>query len=104
MKESVGIDQIHGRPGHLQTQGKVERYRRTLKNVVKLDHYYAPEQLEKALEKLVQRYNNERCNESLNNLTPADDNFGSGDAILTKRKRIKKLTQFARRKSINEKF
>ena len=98
LKKSVGIDQIHGRPGHPQTQGKIERYHRSMKNVVKLDHYYAPEELEKALEKFVQRYNNERYHESLNNLTPADVYFGRGDAILTERKRIKKLTLLARRK------
>jgi hypothetical protein len=33
---------------HPQTQGKIERYHRTMKNVVKLDNYYAPEELEKA--------------------------------------------------------
>ncbi len=104
LKESAGIDQIHGRPGHPQTQGKIERYHRTMKNVVKLDHYYAPEELEKALEKFVQRYKNERYHESLNNLTPADVYFGRGDAILTERKRIKKLTLLARRKEYQREF
>ena len=104
LKKSVGIDQIHGRPGHPQTQGKIERYHRTMKNVVKLDHYYAPEELGKALEKFVQRYNNERYHESLNNLTPADVYFGRGDAILTERKRIKKLTLLARRKEYQREF
>jgi putative transposase len=60
LKESVGIDQIHGRPGYPQTQGKIERYHQTMKNVVKFDHYYASEELEKALEKFVQSYNIER--------------------------------------------
>ena len=104
MKKSVGIDQIHGRPGHPQTQGKIERYHRTMKNVVKLDHYYAPEELEKALEMFVLRYNNERYHESLNNLTPADVYFGRGEAILAERKRIKKLTLLARRKEYQREF
>jgi hypothetical protein len=30
------------------TQGKIERYHRSMKNVVKLEHYYYPWQLEKA--------------------------------------------------------
>ncbi len=55
-----------------------------MKNVVKLDHYYAPEKLVKALEKFVHRYNNERYHESLNNLTPADVYYGRGDLILRK--------------------
>ena len=49
-----------------------------MKNVVKLDNYFAPEELEAALEKFVYRYNNERYHESLNNLTPADVYFGRG--------------------------
>ena len=89
---------VRGAPYHPQTQGKIERYHRSMKNVVKLDHYYAPEELQNALEKFVHYYNNERYHESLNNLTPADVYFGRGDAILTERKRIKKLTLLARRK------
>jgi hypothetical protein len=77
---------------HPQTQGKIERYHRTMKNVVKLDNYYTPEELEKALEKFVYRYNNERYHESLNNLTPADVYHGHGDLILKERSRIKNLT------------
>lgn len=83
------MDQVHGRPMHPQTQGKIERYHRTMKNVVKLDNYYCPEELEAALEIFVNRYNNERYHESLQNLTPADVYFGRGEVILNERKRIK---------------
>jgi arginine decarboxylase-like protein len=91
------MDQIHGRPMHPQTQGKIERYHRTMKNVVKLDHYYAPEELVKALEKFVHRYNNERYHESLNNLTPADVYYGRGDLILKERAKLKSLSLHNRR-------
>ena len=50
LKNSYDMDQIHGRPFHPQTQGKIERYHRTMKNVVKLDNYDFPEELERALE------------------------------------------------------
>jgi transposase InsO family protein/transposase-like protein len=89
LRKNHDISQIHGRPMHPQTQGKIERYHRTMKNVVKLDNYYCPEELEKAIEVFVNRYNNERYHESLQNLTPADVYYGRGDAILNERKRIK---------------
>jgi putative transposase len=97
LKEDLGVEQIHGRPMRPQTQGKIERYHRTMKNVVKLDNYYAPEELEKALEKFVHRYNNERYHESLNNLTPADVYYGRGDLILKERARLKKVSLQKRR-------
>jgi len=91
------MTQVHGRPMHPQTQGKIERYHRTMKNVVKLDNYYRPEELEGALEKFVYRYNNERYHESINNLTPADVYYGRGDVILKERARIKRITLYNRR-------
>ena len=89
LKDNHDMNQVHGRPMHQQTQGKIERYHRTMKNVVKLDNYYCPEELIRALEKFVRMYNNERYHESLQNLTPADVYYGRGDAILNKRRRIK---------------
>ncbi len=47
------------------TQGKIERYHRSMKNVVKLDTYYFPWELEQAIAAFVAFYNNERYHESL---------------------------------------
>jgi transposase len=47
--KSIDIIPIHGRVNHPKTQGKIERYHRTMKNVVKLDHYYCPEELIEAI-------------------------------------------------------
>ena len=90
LKEQYYMDQVHGRPLHPQTQGKLERYHRTMKNVVKLDNYYYPDELIRALEKFVYNYNNHRYHESLQNLTPSDVYYGRGDLILKERERIKK--------------
>ena len=68
-----------------------------MKNVVKLDNYFAQEELEAALEKFVYRYNNERYHESLSNLTPADVYFGRGELILRERERLKKIAIINRR-------
>lgn len=43
-----------------RTQGKIERYHRSMKNVVKLDNYYYPEQLKEALGEFVHYYNHQR--------------------------------------------
>ena len=91
LNEELEMKQVHGRPAHPQTQGKIERYHRTMKNVVKLNNYYSPEELKEALEEFVNRYNNERYHESLKNLTPADVYYGRGDLILKQRESLKKL-------------
>jgi len=103
LKNNHGMDQVHGRPMHPQTQGKIERYHRTMKNVVKLDNYYSPEELIAALEKFVNMYNNERYHESLQNLTPADVYYGRGELILKEREKIK-LESFKKRKEEYEKM
>jgi len=83
---------IRGRPFHPQTQGKIERYHRSMKNVIKLEHYYFPEQLRKAIQEFVDYYNYRRYHESLNNLTPADVYFGRGRQILFRREKLKQRT------------
>ena len=93
------MDQVHGRPLHPQTQGKIERYHRTMKNVVKLNNYYYPEELIRALEKFVTNYNNHRYHESLKNLTPADVYYGRGELILKERERLKQEAIRKRRAS-----
>ena len=70
------MDQLHGRPFHPQTQGKIERYHRTMKNVVKLHHYCLAEELEASLAEFVEYYKHQRYQESLQNLTPAEVYYG----------------------------
>jgi putative transposase len=50
---------------HPQTQGKIERYHRSMKNLVKLDKYYHPEQIVNVIKNFVEYYNYERYYESL---------------------------------------
>lgn len=99
----LGIKPINGKPCHPQTQGKIERYHRTMKNVIKLEHYFSPEELQQAIAQFVEYYNNQRYHESLNNLTPADVYHGRATAILNERARIKKQTIIARRRNYFEK-
>ena len=87
-----------GAPYHPQTQGKIERYHRTMKNVVKLQHYYFPWELEAALRDFVAYYNNERYHEAIDNVTPADVYFGRQYEVLTERSTIKRRTMERRKK------
>ncbi len=59
-----------GKPYHPMTQGKIERWHRSMKNEVLLENYYQPGQLEAVIGCFVEYYNHERYHESLNNLTP----------------------------------
>ena len=95
--DDQNIKHIRGKPMHPQTQGKIERYHRSMKNVVKLDIYFTPEELERAIAKFVHYYNYERYHESLNNVTPADVYFGRAPKILERRKKIKQKTLNERR-------
>jgi len=97
--EGKGIKPINGKPMHPQTQGKIERYHRTMKNVIKLDNYYSPEDLSKAIAEFVKYYNYKRYHESLRNLTPADVYFGRDKKILKERSKIKEKTLKERRKN-----
>jgi transposase InsO family protein len=89
---------IRGRPLHPQTQGKIERYHRSMKNIVKLDNYFSPGQLEEKMKEFVQYYNYERYHESLKNVTPAEVYFGTAERKLRKRKMTKNSTLKARKK------
>jgi len=95
--ESRGMVHIRGAPRHPQTQGKIERWHRTLKNRILLEHYDLPGDLEAQVAAFVEHYNHARAHESLNNLTPADVYFGRGPAILRERDRIKRQTLADRR-------
>ena len=96
--EAQGMSHVRGRPNHPQTQGKIERYHRSMKNVVKLENYYLPGDLKLRIGEFVEYYNNHRYHESLQNLTPADVYFGRDQEILEKRKTIKLNTMKKRRK------
>jgi transposase InsO family protein len=87
-----GFTHTRGKPYHPMTQGKIERYHRSMKNILLLDNYYCPEELAAEIEQFVQYYNHHRYHESLNNVTPADAYTGRAAAILEQREKIKRQT------------
>ena len=96
--EEHGLTHTRGKPYHPMTQGKIERYHRSMKNQILLENYYLPGQLEERLAEFVDYYNLRRYHESLNNLPPADVFFGRGQTILTRRQNIKLKTIELRRR------
>jgi len=91
------IKHVRSAPYHPQTQGKIERYHRSIKNVITLQNYYLPGDLRRAISEFVDYYNNKRYHESLNNLTPADVFYGRSKEIITKREITKWQTMQLRR-------
>jgi putative transposase len=92
-----GFLHIRGKPYHPMTQGKIERYHRSMKNILLLDNYYTPDDLKVEITRFVDHYNHRRYHESLANVTPADVYHGRAARILEKREKIKQETIKQRR-------
>ena len=90
--ESQNMTHTRGKPYHPQTQGKIERWHRSLKKQILLENYYFPGELDERIRQFVNYYNHQRYHESLNNLTPADVFYGRAQSILDKREKIKLRT------------
>ena len=92
------IGHTRGRPYHPMTQGKIERWHRSMKNQVLLENYYLPGDLKTRIAEFVDYYNTERYHESLDNLTPEDVYTGRGQTVLNRRRKIKQETIERRRR------
>jgi len=66
------MDHVRGVLYHLQTQAKIERYHRTMKNVEKLENYFSRDELRAKLKSFMDYYNNQQYHESTGNATPAE--------------------------------
>jgi len=93
----VGIRHIIASPYHPQTNGKIERYHRTIKGEIKLVPYDMPGELREAIETFIEYYNYQRCHEGLGNVTPYDVYTGRHLEIIQRRKEAKNKTLLTRR-------
>ena len=94
----LDMKHIRTRTYHPMTQGKIERYHRSMKNLILLDNYYSPAELEARISEWVDYYNNQRYHEAIDNVTPSDRFFGRDKEILKQRQRRKAETMNLRRK------
>jgi len=65
---------------------------------VRLVPYTAPSSLKEAVAAFVDFYNHRRYHEALGNVTPADVYYGRREAILARRKEVKRRTIEERRR------
>jgi transposase InsO family protein len=88
----VKIKHIVASPYHPQTNGKIERYHRTIKGKINLVPYDTPSELENEIASFVRYYNYYRYHEALKNVTPNDVYTGRQIEILEHRKEVKAKT------------
>ena len=93
----VGIRHITASPFHPQTNGKIERYHRTLKGEINLVPHEMPSELKEAIRGFIEYYNYRRYHEGLGNVTPYDLYTGRHLEIIRRRKEIKSRTLAERR-------
>jgi len=93
----VGVRHIVASPYHPQTNGKIERYHRSLKGEINQLPYNMPGELEKAIADFIEYYNYRRYHEGLGDVTPYDVYTGRHLEIIQRRKEVKSRTLEERR-------
>lgn len=87
LRGETGITDLCGTKTHRPaTQGKIERYHRSMKNLVLSDHYQAPAEPDERIREGVDYDNHQRYHEAIDNVAPADRFYGRDRMIPERRK------------------
>jgi len=92
----VGIRHITASPYHPQTNGKIERYHRTIKGEINLVPHEMPRELKEEIKEFIEYYNCHRYHEGLGDVTPYDVYTGRHLNVMQRRKEVKIRTLQAR--------
>jgi len=93
----VGVRHIIASPYHPQTNGKIERYHRTIKGEINLVPYEMPGELKGAIKAFIEYYNYRYYHEGIGDVTPYDVYTGRYLEVIQRRKETKNRTLQARR-------
>jgi transposase InsO family protein len=99
--EEKGIKHILASPYHPQTNGKIERYHRSMKEKVLQNIYSLPKTLKAEIGKYISHHNKRRYHEALGNVSPDDVYYGRREIILQTRSNLK-IETLQRRKIKNK--
>jgi transposase InsO family protein len=88
----LGIRHVIASPYHPQTNGKLERYHRTIKGELYLLLHEMPGELKEAVKAFIEYYNYQRYHEGLGDVTPYDAYTGRHIEVIQKRKEAKNRT------------
>lgn len=99
--DEKNIHHIYASPYHPQTNGKIERYHRSMKEKVLQNVYDVPEKLKAEIGKYISHHNKRRYHEALGNVSPDDVYYGRRDTILQARAKLK-IETLERRKIKNQ--